>query len=246
VAGRVELAEFDDLRGRTPSRWLGRRLFIGDPDHFRIGAHDPFERINPPRLNDIPCDPDNPLQVQAKFATLRGVLARNAKDWKTALCWFRIAAGEDDSGAQFALALYLEQGRGGAIALAQAFSWFKRSADGGNFRGAAELERMYRNGIGVPQDAAQADAWRLRVQALQAQENNDILVVQEGEKKEERDMNVMLGFGALLGAVILGDVKPEPCKIVDSYAGRDYLSQAESDELAAARREIREQNIICP
>jgi len=90
--GHVQLAEYDSGNYRTPARWLDRQIFAGDPDHFRIGAHPPFERVTPPRLNDVPCQAGNPLQVQAKFATFRGMLAHNAKDWPTALCWFRIAA----------------------------------------------------------------------------------------------------------------------------------------------------------
>jgi hypothetical protein len=245
VAGRVELAEFDDLLNHTPSRWTSRLLVMGDPDHFRIGRHPPFQRITPPRLNDVPCDAGNSFHVQAKYATYRGELAHNAKDWKTALCWFRVGAEQGETYAQYVLASYLEQGIGGEKDLAQAFSWFKKSADEGSFRGAAGLEKMYRNGVGVPRDSTLADAWRLRGQALQAQENNDALLVLEGEKKDERDILAMGFLGAVVGSLWLSD-SPEPCKIVALYSKGGYLSPEEEAALKKARREIEHEGIRCP
>lgn len=250
VAGRVELAGYEGLGlpspGAPPSRWTAATLTIGDPDHFRLGDHPPFQRMTAPRLNDVPCDAGNPLHVQAKFATYRGERAHNAKDWKTALCWFRIGAEQGDTYAEYILASYLEQGIGCEKDLAQALSWFRRSADEGDSMGAAGLEKMYRNGIGVPQDAAQADSWRLRTQALQAQVNNDALLERQAEKKEQKDIAILEGMLTFSAAMLVDPGPPAPCKTLALYSHLSNPSIADETILDQTRRQIQEQHIQCP
>jgi len=106
---------------------------------------------------------------------------------------------------------------------------------------------MYRTGVGAPQDPALADEWRLREQALQAQENNDILIAQEGEKREASEFAGLVGVTTLLGGFLLADLTtPVQCKIVDSYEHSQYHSYGDMRELVRAQKEIEEQHIHCP
>src|SRR5579863_1818616 len=52
-----------------------------------------------------------------------------------------------------------ETGKGVPQDYAQAMTWYRKGADGGNVYAQAEIGYLYEAGHGVPQDYAQASAW---------------------------------------------------------------------------------------
>jgi len=87
--GQIELAEYGGLLGifgGPPANWTASTITVGDPDHFRIGNRPLFQRIGAPLVGDIPCDPNNPLGVQAKYARLRAIVSFKAEKFNSAEC----------------------------------------------------------------------------------------------------------------------------------------------------------------
>ena len=82
-----------------------------------------------------------------------------AKEWATALPACTRDAQSGDVSAQRNLGAMYLQGNGVPRDPTQAFTWFKKAADGGSRDGAYQLALMYEAGRGVPRDAAQATAW---------------------------------------------------------------------------------------
>jgi len=82
-----------------------------------------------------------------------------AKDWTTALGLCAHDAHSGDVNAERSLGVMYLQGNGVSRDPGQAFTWFKKAADGGNRDAAYQLALMYEAGRGVPRDAAQSTAW---------------------------------------------------------------------------------------
>jgi TPR repeat protein len=77
-------------------------------------------------------------------------------DYKTAARLLRADALKGDANAQHNLGYMYEQGMGVDRDLAQAFTWYSKSADQGFAASQNDLGAMYADGIGVPQDLVRA------------------------------------------------------------------------------------------
>ena len=73
--------------------------------------------------------------------------------------WFRKAAEQDDSVAQYTLAAMYENGAGVLRDPAQAANWYRRAAEKGHVKAQFDLGVIYASGSGVARDAAQAVLW---------------------------------------------------------------------------------------
>ncbi|PWK63546.1 tetratricopeptide repeat protein [Aminobacter sp. AP02] len=87
-----------------------------------------------------------------------GVGGRLRDDKQARLLLVRAARQNYDS-AQFDLALWMADGRGGDRDLKSAFGWMKLAADGGNVAAQNRLAKFYMGGIGVEPDSILAAAW---------------------------------------------------------------------------------------
>jgi TPR repeat protein len=81
------------------------------------------------------------------------------EDHIEAVKWYRKAAEQGNSGAQFALGLIYEYGRGVQVNYAEAAKWYRRAAEQGQNSSQEKLGDMYANGRGVSQDYVQAYKW---------------------------------------------------------------------------------------
>ncbi len=103
-------------------------------------------------------------EAQYYMGTLRQHGAGVPKDYGAALEWYRRAATQGHTGAQFAIGLLYHDGAGGGAIPrdpVQAAGWLKSAAEGGNAMAQHLLGRMYRLGRGVPKDEALAVKWSL-------------------------------------------------------------------------------------
>lgn len=85
--------------------------------------------------------------------------AFGAKNWSTAIGSCTRDAQTGDVNAERSLGVMYLQGNGVTRDPAQAFTWFKKAADGGNRDAAYQLASMYEAGRGVPRDVTQSTAW---------------------------------------------------------------------------------------
>jgi TPR repeat protein len=74
------------------------------------------------------------------------------QNWKQARFWFRRAAKQGDSVAQYYLGEIYDGGNGVPMNRKEAFQWYKRSSDGGCMPAAQKLAHCYLNGIGTRKD----------------------------------------------------------------------------------------------
>lgn len=90
---------------------------------------------------------------------LYGRLFYFKKDYANALYWFKKAAEQNNSGAQFALGVCYEKGEGVEEDLTEAAKWYKLSAEQGNKRAQVNLGSLYLDGKGVNKDYQEAVKW---------------------------------------------------------------------------------------
>jgi TPR repeat protein len=78
------------------------------------------------------------------------------QDSKQAAAWYRKAADQGDTVAQFNLALMYHEGQGVQQDFKQAAAWYRKAADQGVAGAQGNLGAMYEKGYGVQQDSKQA------------------------------------------------------------------------------------------
>ena len=89
----------------------------------------------------------------------RGWAAYTKGDYPQAVKWFRKAAEQGNSFAQFNLGQIYTQGKGVPQDYAEAVKWWRKAAEQGNAPAQYNLGVMYLQGQGVRQDYAQAVKW---------------------------------------------------------------------------------------
>jgi TPR repeat protein len=98
------------------------------------------------------------MKAQDKLASMyyfgRGV----PQDYSEAVRWYRKAADQGDSQAQFNLGLMYHDGRGVPPDQAEAFNLYRRSAEQGDVKAQSALGYAYYNGEGVPLDYPEGGA----------------------------------------------------------------------------------------
>ncbi len=77
-----------------PQSWENAELVIGDPDHFRIGNHPPFVRINSAKVGDVSCDSSNRYNTTGLGAFPRGGQQLREKNYEQAICWYYVGANQ--------------------------------------------------------------------------------------------------------------------------------------------------------
>jgi TPR repeat protein len=81
------------------------------------------------------------------------------KDYTEAVKWFRKAAKQGDSRAQFSLGLRCANGEGVPQDYLEAVKWYRRAAEQGDSSAQNNLGLMYANGKGVHKDYVLAHMW---------------------------------------------------------------------------------------
>jgi TPR repeat protein len=81
------------------------------------------------------------------------------QDYAEAARWFRKAADQGYSSAQFNLGLMYYHGQGMTRGYAEAARWFRKAADQGDAEAQFDLGLTYEHGEGVPQDYVQSRMW---------------------------------------------------------------------------------------
>ncbi len=83
------------------------------------------------------------------------------QDYTTAVAWFRKAADQGYTQAQFQLGAMYETGRGVAQDYAAAVLWYRKAAGQGHPEAQIFLGRMYEKGRGVVRDYREAYKWAI-------------------------------------------------------------------------------------
>ena len=81
------------------------------------------------------------------------------KDYAQANVWFKRAAENGHTGAQYCMGVNYINGNGVLQDYSEAFVWFKKAADGGFINAYNNLGYCYGNGIGVEKDLYQCFTW---------------------------------------------------------------------------------------
>ena len=102
---------------------------------------------------------NNSLSMSAKEAYKIADEAYKAKDYDKALKYYKYAAENNDSQAQFSLGAMYSMGKGVTQNYAEAVKWYLKSANQGNVSAQYNIGIMYDKGHGVKQDYSEANKW---------------------------------------------------------------------------------------
>jgi hypothetical protein len=97
------------------------------------------------------------------------------KDEPLAVSWYRKAAEQGNTKAQYLLARMYFEGRGVAQDDAEAFEWYRKAAEQDNVGAEYALGRMYDYGRGTEKDGAKAVEWYQKAVAQGSQDAKDRL-----------------------------------------------------------------------
>ena len=151
-----------------------RRITVEDPDHILYEGK-PVHRVSKPAAHDVPCDENNTNHVSDYYAWLRGTMALQEKDYRTAKCWLAVGADWQYPPAESLLAAVIVDGKDGtAPDYARAFNLLTKSASQGDVAAQFQLAGMYREGKGTPADPEKAD--------LLLRSAKDMQFIQEAQK----------------------------------------------------------------
>ena len=81
------------------------------------------------------------------------------QDYQEAVKWYRLAAAQGNTPAQYSLGLAYEKGQGVPQDYQEAVKWYRVAAAQGNEFAQVNLGVMYTNGRGVRQDFVRAHMW---------------------------------------------------------------------------------------
>jgi hypothetical protein len=210
---KIELSSYGLLSAVTGSQggtWTPDTLDVLDPDHFQIGNRPAFQRITMPLRNDIPCSSKNDAGIEAPWAGMRGRQAHDAKDFKTASCWFYVAAVQGDAKAQWFLAYYLHEGLGVTKDTAQAFQWARKSAENGNDYGAFTVSVFYERGDGTAPDPLKAKYWHARGKELQLQKQKGAAADKAHEQQQRAEMLQLTALTVFFGFLLEEEFRTSP------------------------------------
>jgi hypothetical protein len=143
-----------DAEGRTQQI----KINITDPDTLDFGRV--VRRVSPPKRNDIPCDPQNPLHVTAAGALSRYWVSNAAQDGPTTFCWASLAASMGDPEGEYQKGSLYYHGFGTPKDLQAAFHWVQLSAEHKNLKGITATANMLEQGVGTPRNTEMAATWR--------------------------------------------------------------------------------------
>lgn len=106
-----------------------------------------------------------------------GLDAYKRGDYELAAKYFRVAAEQGDTAAQYNIGVMYRNGDGVLQDYAEAVKWYRTAAEQGDIEAQNNLGFMYDNGLGVPQDLVFAHMW-FNLAAAQgnrmASENSDM------------------------------------------------------------------------
>ena len=107
-----------------------------------------------------PKRPNNPdTNLSPDELNSRGVSHYNKQEYEQAVDFFRKAAEQGHTDAQFFLGLCYEVGRGVTKDYNEAIKWYRKAAEQGNTIAQCNLGVCYENGHGVIQDYKEAAKW---------------------------------------------------------------------------------------
>jgi hypothetical protein len=201
----VELAVYAGLAGlvmKVPQGWQPAELVIGDPDHFRIGNHPPFERIARPKPGDVSCDATNRFHTYAKGAFVRGNLQLGLKNYEQAACWFYIASKLGNYDAMSNLGYMYENGFGVERDYETALKFYTTSAEQGSINGAHNAVLIYEKGLGVPKNPEQAQVWRAKEARMRTDKSARQRAEAIEDQKQEQGMELLGLLGRVAASVV--------------------------------------------
>ena len=105
-----------------------------------------------------------------------------SQDDRTAEKWWRLAAEQGKSSAQFNLGFMYENGKGVAKNYKIALKWYRLAAEQGDVDALTNLGNMYHNGYGVLQDDKTAVKWWK-------------LAAEQGDAKSQYNLDIILRRG---------------------------------------------------
>ena len=144
---------------------VNTNILVDNENQFHIDNVGVFHRLSHSTVQDIPCDPKNPLHISAKEALYRGFFYGNySQGAQLANCWYYISAVQGHANGQLMYAKALYNGTGVQKDLKQALWWFQQSAMQGNFSSAVYLASMFKAGE-APASTERYYYWKKRAEA---------------------------------------------------------------------------------
>ena len=160
----LELAFWDSVKDSKSAADFEAYLEEYPKGVFSPLAHARIKAMNaaasgPPQQPASAAPPRAPTTDEGLADWRKGHDAYRAKDYATAVAWWRKAAalGQRESMAFLGHAYHL--GQGVPVDYAEAMRWYRQAADLGEPNAMGNIGFLYHNGLGVPRDFAEAVRW---------------------------------------------------------------------------------------
>jgi len=141
-------------------------LTVIDAEHFQIAGNVTFVLTAKTAGGNVACDIGNPAHISGNEALGRGIIHDSVfGDTATAICWYRVGAGQGNAQAELNYGWVLLNGLGGfAKDPAQAFAWLQKSAMHGNDIAATRLSEAFASGGLAPRSEQRSKYWAARAE----------------------------------------------------------------------------------
>ncbi|HZQ52575.1 MAG TPA: hypothetical protein VFB14_10270 [Bryobacteraceae bacterium] len=220
------------------ANWVPVTLTVLDPDHFSIEGKPAFQRITAPRLNDVPCSPQNPLRVKPQWAYVRGKMAADAGSYNLAACWYHVGDSFGDARSRSGMGDLARKGLGTSKNANWAFTWYERATAGGDAYAARSIAEMFDDGE-LPMDAAKSQFWHAKAAVMEQKRAEQLAAEQKKEASERASLHLIRGIALVGGQLLTWDVGASPeCDTRRRDRLGSPIPNSEDPERAAARERL--------
>jgi TPR repeat protein len=217
------------------ANWVPVTLTVLDRDHFSIENKPAFQRITAPRLNDVPCSPQNPLRVKPQWAYVRGKMAADAGDYNLAACWYHVGIAFGDVRSRSGMGDLARKGLVTTKNANWAFTWYEQAASGGDAYAARSIAEMYDDGE-LPMEAAKSQFWHAKAAEMEQKRAQQIAAEQKKEASDRAALHLIRGIALVGGQLLTWDVGASPeCDTRRQDRSGSPIANTEDPERAARR-----------
>lgn len=227
--------------------WGPTTITILDPDHFIVGDRPPFQRVTTPRLNDVPCSPQNPLRVQPLWAYIRGKMAVEVRKYDLAACWYHIGIVGGQVRARSGMGDLLRYGWGTPRNASWAYSWYEGAAQQGDPYAAKSIADMYDRGE-LPANPAKSQQWHAKAKLMEERYNKALSDEKKKEQSNRASMHLLAGIALVGGQLLTWDVGADPgCDVRrrDIRTGNPIEDSVDPEREATRNRMVANGEMYC-
>ena len=227
----VDLATIAPFEAAKQGQEIADRAFLHDPSRVYLGDQTSAPAPSVPVFiadktssSNHPCDlgRDRSVALGAAFGFAKANYA--SKNYGTAACWLYVSASQGNPDAALALGLFEHLGLSVKKDDAQAFLWFRRSADADVLTAEQLVAHCLRFGVGVSKDPERAQLW-----TNQANQQIQLAKVLLAQRRKEAAQNAADAASVMFLMNMLGMGPQSHGDRVENYmAGGKSFSDAES------------------